>query len=79
MLAKQIGTNRLKLNQGFHHLYNTTPFGYLRNYRLRQAKSLLMTSELSVEDDYFVSDASTATRTDTSIRNIPQSIQVIPR
>ena len=50
MLAKQVGTNRLKLNHGFHQLHRTTPFGYLRNYRLRQAKSLLMTSELSVKE-----------------------------
>ncbi|PSB09523.1 AraC family transcriptional regulator [Pleurocapsa sp. CCALA 161] len=50
MLAKQVGTNRFKLNQGFHQVHNTTPFGYLRNYRLRKAKRLLMTSELSVEE-----------------------------
>lgn len=31
------------------------------------------------DDDYFVPDASTATRTDTPILEIPQSIQVIPR
>ncbi|MEM8672889.1 MAG: TonB-dependent siderophore receptor [Cyanobacteria bacterium P01_G01_bin.67] len=31
------------------------------------------------EDEYFVPDASTATRTDTAIRDIPQSIQVIPQ
>jgi iron complex outermembrane receptor protein len=31
------------------------------------------------EDDYTVPDANTATRTDTPIRDIPQSIQVIPR
>ncbi|MEM9509710.1 MAG: TonB-dependent receptor plug domain-containing protein, partial [Cyanobacteria bacterium P01_E01_bin.35] len=31
------------------------------------------------EDEYFVPDASTATRTDTPIRDIPQSIQVIPQ
>ncbi|MEM8613736.1 MAG: TonB-dependent siderophore receptor [Cyanobacteria bacterium P01_H01_bin.105] len=30
-------------------------------------------------DDYFVPNASTATRTDTPLRDIPQSIQVIPR
>lgn len=30
------------------------------------------------EDDYYVPDASTATRTDTPLRDIPQSIQVIP-
>ena len=47
-LARHIGTNRLKINQGFHQVYGTTPYGYLRDYRLRQAKQLLMTSELSV-------------------------------
>ncbi|MEM7062495.1 MAG: TonB-dependent receptor [Cyanobacteria bacterium P01_B01_bin.77] len=31
------------------------------------------------EEDYFVPDASTATRTDTPLRDIPNSIQVIPR
>ncbi|MEM9803914.1 MAG: TonB-dependent siderophore receptor [Cyanobacteria bacterium P01_D01_bin.56] len=31
------------------------------------------------ENDYFVPNASTATRTDTPLRDIPQSIQVIPR
>ena len=44
-----MGTNRLKLNQGFHTLYGTTPFGYLRSHRLSQAKRLLMTSELSID------------------------------
>lgn len=49
MLAKQVGASHSKLNRGFHQLYNTTPFDYLRKYRLRQAWKLLMTSELSVE------------------------------
>ncbi|MBE9167100.1 TonB-dependent siderophore receptor [Pleurocapsales cyanobacterium LEGE 06147] len=31
------------------------------------------------EDNYFVPDANTATRTDTPIRDIPASIQVVPR
>lgn len=31
------------------------------------------------EDDYFVPNASTATRTDTAILDIPQSIQVVPQ
>ncbi|MEO0767810.1 MAG: TonB-dependent siderophore receptor [Cyanobacteria bacterium J06649_4] len=30
-------------------------------------------------DDYFVPESSTATRTDTPLRDVPQSIQVIPR
>ncbi|QCS51088.1 helix-turn-helix domain-containing protein (plasmid) [Picosynechococcus sp. PCC 11901] len=49
-LARQVGTNRLKLNQGFHQMYGTTPFRYLRDCRVRQARKLLMTTELSVSD-----------------------------
>ena len=47
-LARQVATNRFKLNQGFHAVYGTTPFGYLRDCRLWQAQRLLMTSELSI-------------------------------
>ncbi|MEM9771955.1 MAG: AraC family transcriptional regulator [Cyanobacteria bacterium P01_D01_bin.73] len=47
-LARLVGTNRFKLNQGFRQVYGTTPFGYLRNCRLRNARSLLLMSELSV-------------------------------
>lgn len=49
-LARHIGTNRLKINQGFRQVYGTTPFGYLKDYRLTQAKHLLITSELSVSE-----------------------------
>ena len=49
-LARQVGTNRLTLTQGFHTLYGTTPFGYLRHCRLLQARRLLMVSELSVAE-----------------------------
>jgi AraC-like DNA-binding protein len=47
-LSRQVCTNRLKLNQGFREVYGTTPFGYLRDCRLRQAHRLLMTSDLSI-------------------------------
>lgn len=49
-LSRQVGTNRLKLNRGFHTLYGTTPFGYLRRHRLVQARRLLMTSDLSIAE-----------------------------
>ncbi|MEM9003865.1 MAG: helix-turn-helix transcriptional regulator [Cyanobacteria bacterium P01_F01_bin.86] len=49
ILARQVHTNRLKLNRGFHQVYGTTPYGYLKNCRLNQARRLLLTSELSVE------------------------------
>ncbi|MCG8362026.1 MAG: helix-turn-helix transcriptional regulator [Pseudanabaenales cyanobacterium] len=47
-LARQVSTNRLKLNQGFHQVYGATPGGYSRNCRLWQARRLLMTSDLSI-------------------------------
>ncbi|MEL6381153.1 MAG: AraC family transcriptional regulator [Cyanobacteria bacterium J06626_18] len=49
-LARQVGTNRFTLTQGFHKLYGTTPFGYLRDRRLIQARQLLMTSDLSITE-----------------------------
>ncbi|MEM1256786.1 MAG: AraC family transcriptional regulator [Cyanobacteria bacterium P01_H01_bin.21] len=49
-LARQVGTNRLKLNQGFHQVYSITPFNYLRQYRMGQAQRLLMLSDVSVVD-----------------------------
>ena len=49
-LARQIGTNRFKLNQGFQQVYGTTPYEYVKHCRLWQAKRLLMTSELSIEE-----------------------------
>ncbi|MEM6453347.1 MAG: AraC family transcriptional regulator [Cyanobacteria bacterium P01_D01_bin.105] len=44
-LARLVSTNRFKLNQGFRQVYGTTPFGYVRDCRLQQAKRLLITSE----------------------------------
>jgi AraC family transcriptional regulator, transcriptional activator of the genes for pyochelin and ferripyochelin receptors len=48
-LAQQVGLNRRKLTEGFRQLFGTTPFGCLRDYRLEQARSLLIDSEESVE------------------------------
>ena len=48
ILAHQVHTNRLKLNRGFHQVYGTTPYGYLKDCRLNKARRLLLTSELSV-------------------------------
>ncbi|MDM9383749.1 AraC family transcriptional regulator [Chlorogloeopsis sp. ULAP01] len=48
-LARQVGLNDRKLKQGFHQVFKTTPFAYLRQYRLEQARQLLMDSEISIE------------------------------
>ena len=50
VLARQVGLNRLKLNHGFHYVYGTTPYRYLRNCRLGLANHLLSISELAVEE-----------------------------
>ena len=49
VLARRVNTNRLKLNQGFHEVYGTTPFKYLRDCRLWMAQRLLTTSTLPIE------------------------------
>lgn len=40
-LARQVAINDYKLKQGFRQVFGTTVFGYLRNYRLEQARYLL--------------------------------------
>ncbi|MEL6401403.1 MAG: helix-turn-helix transcriptional regulator [Cyanobacteria bacterium J06626_4] len=47
-LARLVGTNRLKLNQGFREVFGTTPFDYSRTSRLYHARRLLMTSDLPI-------------------------------
>ena len=47
-LARQVGLNDYKLKQGFRHLFGTTAFGYLRDYRLQQAKALLHNPNLTI-------------------------------
>ncbi len=41
-LAHQVGLNDRKLKQGFRQLFGTTVFGYLHNYRMKQAQQLLL-------------------------------------
>ncbi|GAB4243686.1 MAG: AraC family transcriptional regulator [Stanieria sp.] len=47
-LAQQVGLDRIKLQQGFRQVFQTTPFGYLQNYRLDLARILLENEELTV-------------------------------
>jgi AraC family transcriptional regulator, transcriptional activator of the genes for pyochelin and ferripyochelin receptors len=47
-LARQAGLNDRKLKQGFRHLFGTTVFGYLQDYRMHQAKQLLHDADLTI-------------------------------
>lgn len=47
-LAQQVGLDRIKLQRGFRQEFKTTPFGYLQNYRLDLARTLLQDGELTV-------------------------------
>ncbi|GAB4304300.1 MAG: AraC family transcriptional regulator [Geminocystis sp.] len=47
-LARQVGLNECTLKQGFRACFNTTVFGYLRRYRMEQAKILLMQGRMNV-------------------------------
>ncbi len=47
-LARQVGLNNRKLKQGFCQVFGTTAFGYLKDYRLQQAKELLHERDLTI-------------------------------
>lgn len=47
-LARLVGLNDRKLNEGFRHLFGTTAFDYLQEYRLQQAKDLLHDPGLTI-------------------------------
>lgn len=49
-LARQVGLNDYKLKLGFRQVFETTVFGYLHNYRLEQAKTLLARGDLKVAE-----------------------------
>lgn len=47
-LARQCGTNPLKLNRGFRSLYGKTPYAYLQECRLQTGYQLLSSGQLPV-------------------------------
>lgn len=49
-LARQVGINKNKLNQGFNHLFGTSAFEYLRIHRLERAKILLENRKMNVTE-----------------------------
>lgn len=48
-LARQVGLNDYKLKQGFRQVFGITPFGYLREQRLKQAQQLLQETDMAIE------------------------------
>ncbi|WP_158962642.1 helix-turn-helix domain-containing protein [Myroides fluvii] len=47
-LAKQIGTNEFKLKTYFKLLFGTTVYGYVTQFKMIQAKQLLLETDLSI-------------------------------
>jgi AraC-like DNA-binding protein len=49
-LARQVGLNECTLKRGFRQVLDTTVFGYLHHYRMEQARQMLVTGTMRVED-----------------------------
>jgi AraC-like DNA-binding protein len=49
-LARQVGLNECTLKRGFRSCFGTTVFGYLRNYKLEQARQLLETGDMKITE-----------------------------
>ena len=49
-LSKQVQLNERKLKQGFRQVFNTTVFGYLHDHRMEQARQLLQTGQLNIQE-----------------------------
>ena len=47
-LSRQVGLNECTLRRGFHYLFGTTVFGYLRDYRMEQAQRLLRQTDVTI-------------------------------
>ena len=49
-LGRQIGLNDCTLKRGFREVFGTTAFGYLHDYRLEQARQLLLENLLNISE-----------------------------
>ncbi len=49
-LSKMVGLSHTNLNKGFHELFGTTVFGYLRRIRLETAKKYLLDGDMNVSE-----------------------------
>ncbi|MBU2511495.1 AraC family transcriptional regulator [bacterium] len=52
-LAKMVGLTHTRLNRGFREIFGKTVFEFLREYRLNDAKKLLLDSSLSISEIAF--------------------------
>jgi len=52
-LARQVGLNDFKLKRGFLQVFGKSAFKYLHDYRLEQARQLLVSGEMNVEEVAF--------------------------
>ncbi len=49
-LARQVGINEKKLKQGFHKVFNTTPYGYLFEYKMNLAVQMLRNTSKTITE-----------------------------
>lgn len=49
-LARKIGLNQKKVKKGFRELFNTTVFGFLRQYRMEQARLMFERDMMNVSE-----------------------------
>lgn len=47
-LSREVGLSETTLKRGFHRVFNTTVFGYLRTCRMERAHALLLSGEATV-------------------------------
>lgn len=50
MLAHQSAINEFKLKKGFKKLFGNTVFGFLQEYRLNEAKKILLNNEININE-----------------------------
>ena len=49
-LARQVQLNERKLKEGFRQVFSTTVFGYLHDHRMEEARHLLQTGQLNIQE-----------------------------
>lgn len=49
-LAKKVHLNEVKFKMGFKELFGQTPYNFLKSYRLKEAKNLLISGEYNINE-----------------------------